>query len=267
MGGPPRARPSAPEAPALFEAHLHPEGVSDSDLETARLFGVERALLFALPISDPTPKRLLGQLEKLASVQAARVERAGIHAYVALGVHPQSLPRRGLREVLARLPELFDGRAVALGEIGLFKGGEAEEDAFAEQLELAVSLKLPVVVHTPLEDKERLTRQILRRLQQSGLPAEHARVDHLTPKTVRPVLARGHWAGLSIHPEVLKTERAVAWVRRLGPERLMLDADVGAGAGDLLALPRAFHLLDRSPALHRVAERVAFKNAARFLRL
>ena len=36
-----------PELPSLFDAHLHPEALSDQDLESMRFFGVERALVVA----------------------------------------------------------------------------------------------------------------------------------------------------------------------------------------------------------------------------
>jgi hypothetical protein len=182
-------------------------------------------------------------------------------------VHPRCIPRRGLSEVLASLPDYFrGGRVVALGETGLHAGGIEEEEAFLEQLALARQLKLKVLVHTPVLDKERHTRRILTLLQESGVRPSRVLVDHANGRTVRNILGCGHWAGLTLHPEALKAERAVALVRRLGSERLVLNSDAGDGAGDILGLARVANLLAKAKLSERVVKRVAFDNAARFYR-
>jgi predicted metal-dependent TIM-barrel fold hydrolase len=255
------------ELEPLFDLHLHPHALTATDLESMRLFGVTEALAFADPLADASPRRVLQQLERLATKEADRLARAGITPFVAVGVHPQSLPSRGLTEVLAHLPDLFRGRVVALGEIGLSRGGEDEEHAFLEQLELARRLGVPVVVHTPARDKEPLTRRTLALVKQSRIPPARVLIDHATLKTARLALEVGHHAGLSIHPESISAERAVLAVRRLGATRLCLDSDAGAGASDILGLSRAAHLLGKAGLSARVVDRVTRANARMFLKL
>ncbi len=84
--------------------------------------------------------------------------------YAALGVHPHgaaALTEANL-EALAQLAA--DPKVVAIGEIGLdfyrLRSPEAvQQDSFRRQLDLAVHLKLPVVVHT--REATPVTRQIL----------------------------------------------------------------------------------------------------------
>ena len=71
---------------------------------------------------------------------------------------------------------------------------------------------------------------------------------------------------MTLHPDALKAERAVALVRRLGSERLVLNSDAGDGAGDILGLARVANLLAKAKLSERVVKRVAFDNAARFYR-
>ncbi len=256
-------------AHALFDAHLHPEGLSDSDLETLLFFGVRAALVTAHHSPSPaSPRTLLEHFDELVGKQLVRLERAGLRAYAALGVHPQALPRRGLSEVLSALPGYFGGgRVVALGEIGLQSGTQAEEEALLEQLALARRLKLPVLLHTPDKDKARITRQLLTLVRGSGVLASRVLVDHADGRTVKVILACGHYAGLTVHPHELKAERAVAIIRKLGSERLVLDTDAGDGAGDLLALARTANLLERARLSAQVVRRVASQNALDLLRL
>jgi uncharacterized protein len=238
------------------------------DFETLRHFGVRRALVVADAVEEPSVEALLAQLTSLVAVQLPRLQRAGVEGYVALGVHPRSIPRRGLPAVLDRLPAQFDHRRVlALGEVGLHQGGPAEEDALVEQLQLARRLRVPVLLHTPEHDKERHTRRLLNLVRTHGPAPERVLVDHVSARTLPLVLGCGHWAGLTLQPGTLRTERAVSLVRRLGTERLVLNSAAGERPGDLLALPRAAHLLSRAGLTERVVRRVAWANACAFLGL
>jgi uncharacterized protein len=79
------------------------------------------------------------------------------------------------------------------------------------------------------------------------------------------VLGCGHWAGLTVQLGALKAERAVALVARMGSERLVLNSDAGDRPGDLLAFPRAAHLLAEAGLSERVLRRVAWANASSFV--
>jgi predicted metal-dependent TIM-barrel fold hydrolase len=256
----------AGEPTPIFDVNLHPEGLSDQDLESMRLFGVRAALVPAHHFPQPTPRALREHFDDIVGRQLPRLERAGIRAFAALGVHPLSLPRRGLAEVLTALPGYFrGGKVVAVGAVGLSRASAAEEEALLEQVALARRLKLPVCVYTPHDEKDRVTRRILSLLRASALPPSRVLVDGASGRTVRPILACGHRAALTLHPEELSAERAVAHVRRLGAERLSIDSGAGAGAGDILALPRLVRLLERANLSQRLIDQVAYANAARWL--
>ena len=81
-----------------------------------RFFGVQAAVAVAHHSpTEATPKGLLKHFDELVSRQLPRMERAGLRAYAAIGVHPQRVPRRGLSEVLAALPAYFKaGKVVAI---------------------------------------------------------------------------------------------------------------------------------------------------------
>jgi uncharacterized protein len=252
----------------LFDAHIHPEGLTDVDLESLRFFGTTAALVTAHHAPrEAKAQSILAHFDDVVRVQLRRLEKTGIRGFAALGVHPRCLPRRGLSEVLSALPSYFrGGRVVAIGEIGLHRGGEFEEEAFSEQLLLARQLKLPVLVHTPHKDKARITRRTLQLLRASGVPAPSVLVDHADGSTVRLIQECGHTAGLTVHPAELKAERAVALVRKLGSERLVLNTDSGDGAGDITALARTANLMRKTKLSEDVVERVCHSNALEFVR-
>jgi predicted metal-dependent TIM-barrel fold hydrolase len=255
--------------PELFDAHIHPEGLTDADLESMRFFGISGALVTAHHAArESKPQQILEHFDNVVKTQLARLEKAGIRGYAALGVDPRSVPRRGVSLVLDALPAYFKGgRVRALGEIGLHKGGPTEEHAFVEQLKLARKLKLPVLVHTPHREKTRLTRRALAIVRELLIPPASVLVDHADGTTIRLILESGHFAGLTVHPAELKAERAVALVRKLGTERIVLNTDSGDGAGDLTAHARTAHLLEKAEMSAAVIERVCRSNAMAWLRI
>jgi predicted metal-dependent TIM-barrel fold hydrolase len=251
----------------VLDARIHPAALVDQDLETLRAFGVDAVVLVSdASVHPATPAALLASFERLLTHEVPRFERAGFATRVALGVHPAVVPRRGLGQVLEELPAfLRGGKVAALGLLGLQRGGAAEEEALLEQLALARRLQVPALVATPHRNREAVTRRLLTVLQGSKLPVDRILIDGAVGRTVKTIRALGYWAGLTLHPEHLSGEKAVAVVRALGPERLVLDTGAGDGPGDLLALPRARHLLEKGGLTRAVVTRVTRGNAAALL--
>lgn len=253
--------------PALLDPRVHPAGLTDQDLETLQRFGVRGVVAVSDATVHPaTPAALFAHYEHLLDIELPRLERAGLKAWAALGIHPAALPRRGLFEVLEALPAyLQGGRVAALGLLGLQRADAAEEEALLEQLALARRFRLPALVTTPSREKLAVTRKLLVVLQRGKLPPAQVLVDGAVGRTVRGLRELGFHAGLTLHPQHLTVERAVALVRQLGPERLVLSAAAGDGATDIVALARAAHRLERAGLSQRVIERVTGKNAAALL--
>ncbi len=249
----------------MFDVHLHPSGLSDADLETLKFFGLDQALVPAWRAAAANVEAVLAEFDDVLEKQLPRLEKAGIRAVAAFGVHPLSVPRRGLLELVQKLPEyLSDRRAVAVGAVGLKRGTPPELDAFEQQLQLARRLKLNVIVATPADGREAVTRQTLNVLRGSGLEPQRVLVDGADAKTVRLIRECGHFAGLTLHPDCLTPETATALVRKLGPERLVLDTAAGEGASDLLGLARCEHLLEKAGLSNAVVRAVTSQNAVKF---
>lgn len=248
----------------FFDPRIHPAALTDQDLETLQIFGVGAVLVVAdATAHPPTPEGIFAHFDELIGKQLPRLERSGLRAWAALGVHPRVLPHRGLGQVLDALPAYFKGgKVIALGQLGLFKGDEREEEALLEQLRIAQQFNRPAIVSAPGLDKERVTRRLLATLQRSKHDPKRILVDGAVGRTVRIIRELGYFAGLTLHPDHLSVEKAVALVRSLGPERLVLDTAAGDGASDILALGRAAHRLSKAGLSSKVIRRVTLDNAA-----
>jgi predicted metal-dependent TIM-barrel fold hydrolase len=252
-----------------FDALLRAGELGARDVADLRFFGVTGALV---PSDDAAGAATAAGVRRgwdavVATVRALR--KAGLAAWAALGVHPRLIPLRGLEALLAELPDALGRPEVAaLGAVGLSAGGELEERVLARQLELARELRFPVLVETPARGRERLTRRVLALLREAELEPGRVLVAGADERTVRAIRACGHVAGLSLSAGGGGRgglDPAVALVRALGPEGLVLASDAGLGGGDLLALPRAADRLARAGLSEGVVRRVCGGNAIAFL--
>lgn len=250
------------DPPPFVDLHLHAEGIGDADLKTLALFGLKAAVTCSNDAVD-----LRKHWDELVTVQTQRLKAAGIRPLVALAVHPSRIPWHGVDELLNRLPHYFDDpRVVALGELGLQQGGAREEEILARQLQLAATLRRPVILHTPAGEKNlSRTKRLLSIVRESRLSPDQVLVDHVTGETFAVVHACGHWAGLTMQPEALGPATAAALLSKHGAERIVLTSDIGEGATDLLALPRAAEALRKAGLSIELTHRALYEGPLAFL--
>jgi uncharacterized protein len=252
--------------PEFVDLHLHADGISTADLTTLAYFGLKAAVTCARDAGSGSADALRKHWDELVSKQTERLKAAGIRPLVALGLHPARIPWHGVDELLHRLPHYFDDpRVVALGELGLQDGGPRETDILTRQLQLAARLRKPVIIHTPDRGKLARTKRILTLVRQSPLEPEEVLIDHVSAETFPLVHGLGCWAGLTLQPDGFEPSAAASLVAKHGAERIVLTSDIGEGAADLLALPKAAEALRAAGLSEAVIRRLMCEGPLAFL--
>lgn len=202
--------------PGIFDSHAHYDDTAfDGDRET---------LLASLP-----SRGVDGVVNAASAIPSARTSLQLAERYpfvwAAVGIHPQEADQAadGDLEECRRLAA--HPRAVAIGEIGLdyhYEDAcprEKQRDWFRRQLELAVELDLPVVVHDREAHED--TLRLLREVRPRG-------VIHCFSGSVemmREAVALGLYIGLG-GAVTFKNARRPAEVAAAVPEdRLLLETD------------------------------------------
>ena len=258
--------PHASVCYVFVDLHLHADGISAQDLSTLAYFGLKAAVTCARDAGAGSAAELLKHWDELVQIQTQRLKMAGIRPLVALALHPARIPWHGVDDLLHRLPHYFDDpKVVALGELGLQEGTDREEDVFARQLTIAARLRKPAIVHTPGRDKLQRTKQLLALLKASPLPPASVLIDHVSEETFSLVRGLGCWTGLTLQPGLFDAEAAAAVISKHGAERIVLTSDIGEGATDLLALPKAAEALQKAGLSDELCRRVLWENPLDFL--
>ncbi len=247
----------------FFDAHLHADCRSSEEMETMSLFGTEAAVTLSVGAGLSTPASVLDYWDRLVKAEPRRAARYSLRLGTGLGLHPATADKDN-REALESLPTwLALPGVVAVGELGLETGSAEEVALLQAQLTLSKQVGLPVVLHTPEEDKLTVTRQLLEIVERAALAPGAVLVDHVAEESFEVVYASGCWIGLTVHPRSLNPQQAAGLLEGYGPERVVLSSDVGRDPADLWSLPRTA-LECRRLGLGEVAQPAFYDNACAF---
>jgi len=206
---------------------------------------------------------------QLTDTEPKRASNYGINHHCWLCINPKEAEDVGFaREVIGIIPDFIEcDNVLGIGEIGLNKNSKNELIILEEQLALAESLNQLVLVHTPhLEDKLKGTMLIMDAIENTSLSPDRVLIDHVEEHTVRAVLDRGYWAGMTLYPDSKCTpQRAADIIEMHGTDRLWINSAGDWGPSDPLAVPKCrLELASRghSPSL---IDTISFHNPQSFL--
>lgn len=230
---------------------MHMVSRSADDYERARRAGVECCIEPAF--WSGTDRQHAGSFfdyfEHIIDFETERAERsAGMDHYVTIGLEPKEANYESMAEtVLERLPEYLDREnVVGVGEIGYDQQTEAEDRAFRRQLRMAEERELPVIVHTPHEDKPSGTERIVDVIEDEGVTQERIIIDHNTEETIETSLRTDCWIGFTLYPGKIEADAAIDLLEEHGTDKMLFNSAADWDPSDPLAVPKARdEMLDR----------------------
>ena len=250
----------------FIDPHAHMISRTTDDYANMRKAGIVAVIEPAFWIGQPRTNAGSYQdyLSHILGFERFRASQFGIFHYCTIGLNSKAANNRDLAEAVMEILPVYavkDG-VVAIGEIGYDEQTEAEDLYFRRQLDLALELNLPVMIHTPHRDKKRGASRSMDVIREHGVPPEMVVIDHVNEETVREVKDRGFWAAFSIYPHSKMTsERMVDIVQIYGAERLIVDSACDWGISDPLAVAKTAALLAQHGIADDAIELVTYRNA------
>ncbi len=207
---------------------------------------------------------------QLTDYEPKRAAKFGLPHFSWLCINPKESEDVQLaEEVIALIPQFLDRpNVLGIGEIGLNKNTRNELKILEQHIDLAARHDQLILVHTPhLEDKHKGTRLILDVLRNDPrIKPERVLIDHVEEHTVKAVLDRGHWAGMTLYPISKCTPaRAVDILDVYGSDRLWMNSACDWGESVPLAVPRTALEMRRRGWTAEAVDKVIYQNPVRFL--
>lgn len=252
-----------------IDAHIHADVRSFEDFGKMAHAGIEKAVTCAHDVYRMSTKDVyLDHYDRLLRTETKRAREAGLELFVALGVHPEAIPR-DVDHLIEILPNVLDNEyVVAIGETGLDESTEKEIDVLRPQMELSIKKDLPIIVHTPTKEKAKAIKEILRLIKTTEIDPSTVLIDHLTAETVPKVIDSRVYMGLSIQPpSKIDHLEAATIIKDFGPSRFVLNSDMSSKKSDPLAIPRTALELKKMGISKDWIKKACHDNAAEFYKI
>ncbi len=250
----------------FIDPHAHMISRSTDDYQAMARAGVVAVIEPSFWLGQPRTNlgSYLDYFSTILGFEKFRAGQFGIRHYCCIGLNPKEANNHALAEaVLEALPNFaVKEGVVALGELGYDEQTAQEDKCLRVQIDLAIELDLPIMVHTPHRDKHRGTLRTMDVLAEHRFDPGRCVIDHNTEETVRDVLDRGYFAAFSIYPHTkMGNERMTEIVRRYGPERIIVDSACDWGVSDPLAVPKTAALMAERGIAASAIRSVTYDNA------
>ena len=207
--------------------------------------------------------------EHMIVFETNRAKQFGIKHYVTVGLNPKEARNEMASSVIDAMEKYLDRPGVVgIGEIGFDLITKEEEEIFRRQLRIGDERKMPIIIHSPHQNKKKGIERIIEIIRQEGVEQERIVIDHNTEETIELSIATGCWAGMTVYYVTkLSAERAVAMITRYGTDRMIVNGSADWGYSDPLAVPKVAMLMRKSGFFSEdEVSKVVFGNPYNFLK-
>jgi len=255
----------------FVDPHTHHFFSNYTTIELLKATGYRAIISLAyFPLQPSSPETLIDLFNWMIEVEPERFHENRIRYYVGIGIHPRCIPPN-YKKCLEHIRKLCNNELlVAIGEIGLETASKIEVKVFKEQLELAMDIDRPVVIHTPRKMKDEILEKTFNTIDEVEFPHERALIDHLVKhEQVEHVIEEGYYAGLTVQPGKLDHIDAADIVERLRTRyrKMIIDSDCGRDPSKPTAVAEcAKYLLERKLP-KRIIKYICAKNAIELFKL
>lgn len=250
-----------------IDCQMHTTLRSYKELEMLKHCGVTDIIsTMYLPIKLSKPGTVQDLCNWLIKSETERGDRIGINIHPAIGLHPLMVPEDTtiVDTALDYIENAVKSKkAVAIGETGLEKGTQEEFVCFKRHLEIAKNHRLPLIIHTPSENKPELTKIIMREIKRKKI--EQAVIDHCDMTNVKIVLSnarRDIKVGLSVGERNLSVNDALKLYKSYSYEnRFVLSSNAGSANSDYLSLIKTVEAFYEAGVNPKIVKKLANDNA------
>lgn len=251
----------------MIDSHIHSDSRSFEDFEKMVISGIDKAITCAYdPLRMSTSDVVLDHFHRLQTTEIKRCLKNGLKLYVAIGIHPRSIPNNP-KTVLKQLPQLLkDKNTIAIGEIGLERGSTLEQKIFKQQIELAKKLKKNIIVHTPRKNKKQISATIKQILDENINPKQVI-IEHINHDIITDFIDTEYKLGLTVQPQKLSPNDAVQIIKEYGSKQIILNSDSSYAPSDILSVAKTKHQLKLANVKEKDIHKVTTENAEQFYKI
>ena len=251
----------------MIDTHMHADSRSSEDFEKMYLAGIDTAITCSFyPYKIDNETVLLNHLNRILEYDTKRASEYGLDLKVALGIHPANTIKNPEPVYENLYKWIKNNQIVAIGEIGLEDLTDDEISIFKKQLDIADETKSKVIIHTPRKNKKEVLKEILEIVPQH-IDEKQAVIDHINPNVVGDAITSECMLGLTVQPQKMEKEDAIAILDEYSFDRFLLNSDISNKPSDPLSVAKTVRELQRLGYESGDIEKISHKNAQKYFNI
>ncbi|MEG6521638.1 TatD family hydrolase [Desulfotomaculum sp. 1211_IL3151] len=250
----------------LVDSHLHVTMMSYQGLQAMAEGGIKKAITCAIVLGAQHAESYFDHFRQITGFYKKNADGLGIKLYSTIGVHPAGIPHDWPR-VIDALPDFLKIEGVVgLGEVGMNQGSQLERDVLKAQFEVARDHKLPIIVHTPFENRLPITELTLNIAAQANIPPHLLIIDHVNLDILDMVNQFGAMPAITIRSRNVTTEALYENMEQF--QHGMLNCDFSnLFPNDPTAVIKAYQYLKSRGVSETIIENITCKKAEKIFNI
>jgi len=251
----------------MIDTHIHTDARSSEDFEKMFVSGIDTAISCCYyPYKIANESVLINHMMRILNFDTKRCKEYGLNIKVALGIHPTNSLKSN-DEIFKTLKQLiYEEKIIAIGEIGLEELTNDEIAIFKKQLDLAEETKTKVIIHTPRKNKLNVLKKI-KSIVLESIDPKLVVIDHINQKVIEEVIDDNFILGLTVQPQKMDVEEAVAILNSYGFDDFLLNSDISNKPSDPLSVPKTVRSMEKLGFKKKNVDKISFKNAENFFKI
>jgi len=183
---------------ALVDSHVHVTMLPYEGLQAMARGGITKVITGSIVLGARHAESYFDHFRVITGFYRKNAANLGINLFSTIGVHPAGIPTDWPR-VIEALPEFLKVEGVVgIGEVGMNQGSQLEQDVLRAQFEVARDHNVPVMVHTPFENRPRVLDLTLNIAAQTGISPRLLVIDHANLDIMEQINQFGAVPGITI---------------------------------------------------------------------
>ncbi len=249
----------------MIDSHTHLHYSGYSEIHSMSVSGVTYAITCAVGTGASTLTTYKDEIENMINLYWKLGESLGIKIYSAIGIHPANIPQDWKEKIGIFENYLNHEHVVAIGEVGINSDRSVEEEVFFEMAKLGKKYDIPLIVHTPFKDREKIVKKEIDVIEKSGISPDLVVIDHINTDILDMVKKKNYHIGLTVKEGRLTFDDVYKNIELF--ENGMLNSDVAnLGPSDPLAVPKTVQYLRSKGIKNEIINKISEENAKKFYR-
>lgn len=251
----------------MIDCHIHADSRSSEDFEKMFVSGIDTAISCCYyPYKIANESILINHMMRILNFETKRCKEYGLNLEIALGIHPTN-SLKSYDKILNLLKQLIDEKKIiAIGEIGLEDLTTDEIINFKKQLELAEETRTKVIIHTPRKNKLKVLKEI-KSIVLESIDPKLVIIDHINQKVIEEVIDEKFMLGLTVQPQKMGVEEAIAILTKYGFDDFLLNSDISTKPSDPLSVPKTIRTMEKMGFKKKNINKVANANAKKYFKI